>query len=272
MAFDSGDFPAYVSAAERRKRIAAAVRDLERRGIDAEPVVVEGRDLATTFWGRAWCEHVEGLADLATRLPRGRTYVRSGAVVDLRIEPGAVHARVCGTELYRATVRIRRLPRARWSAVRRASTGEIASLVDLLAGKLPDPVLRVLCDPERGVFPQSGEIALDCTCPDHARLCKHLAAVLYGIGARLDRAPELLFVLRGVDAAELVAAAGDAASRVASGEPREAAVPREALGEIFGIELEPAGAKLDLGELPSRSRRKRKRAGAPKAPRGARRS
>jgi uncharacterized Zn finger protein len=257
VAFEYGDFPAYVSAAERRKRIAAALRDLERRGIDAAPVAIEGRDIATTFWGRAWCAHVEGLADLATRLPRGRSYVRSGAVVDLKIGPGAVRARVCGTELYDATVRVRRLPRARWSAVRRASTGQIANLVDLLAGKLPDAVMQVLCDPERGVFPRSGEIALDCTCPDHARLCKHLAAVLYGIGARLDREPELLFVLRGVDASELIAAAGDAASRFASDAPREATMPREALGEIFGIELEPPGAKVDLGAPAQRARGKR---------------
>jgi uncharacterized Zn finger protein len=266
VAFEYGEFPAYVSAAERRKRIAAAVRDLERRGIDAAPVVIEGRDIAATFWGRAWCAHIEGLADLATRLPRGRSYVRSGAVVDLRIEPGAVHARVCGTELYDATVRIRRLPRARWAAVCRASTGEIASLVDLLAGKLPDAVLQVLCDPEGGVFPRSAEIELDCTCPDHARLCKHLAAVLYGIGARLDREPELLFVLRGVDAAELVDAAGAAASKVASAASREATLPRDALGEIFGIELEAARAKVRLGEPESPARAKRRgRAGATRA-------
>jgi uncharacterized Zn finger protein len=258
VAFDQGDYPGYVSAAERRKRIAAAVRDLERRGHDPAPVVVEGRDLATTFWGRAWCAHVEGLADLATRLPRGRSYVRSGAVVDLRIEPGVVRARVCGTELYDATVRIRRLPRARWDAVRRASTGQIANLVDLLAGKLPDAVMAVLSDPERGVFPRSDELDLDCTCPDDARLCKHLAAVLYGIGARLDREPELLFVLRGVDAAELVAEAGDAASRVATG---EAALPRAALGELFGIELEPAGAKIDLDPASAAARPTRRRRG-----------
>jgi uncharacterized Zn finger protein len=258
--FEDGEYPGYVSAAERRRRIAAALRELERRGVTPAPVTVEGRQIATTFWGRAWCDHVEGLADLATRLPRGRSYVRGGAVVDLRIEPGAVRARVCGTELYEATVRIARLPRARWAAVRRASTGRIANLVDLLSGTLPDAVLQVLCDRESGLFPGSGEIALECTCPDDARLCKHLAAVLYGIGARLDRAPELLFVLRGVDAAELVAAAGAAASRVASG---ESALPRERLGEIFGIELEPAGGEARPGApvAASGGRRRRRRRG-----------
>lgn len=268
VAFEHGDFPGYVSAAQRRKRIAAALRELERRGIDPAPVAIEGRDIATTFWGRAWCEHVEGLADLATRLPRGRSYVRSGAVLDLRIEPGAVHARVCGTEVYDATVGIRRLPRARWSAVRRASMGQIANLVDLLSGKLPDAVMRVLSDAQRGVFPRSGEIGLECSCPDDARLCKHLAAVLYGIGARLDREPELLFVLRGVDAAELIAAAGAAASRVASGKE---ALPREALAEIFGIELEPACAKVVLSEaVAARGGRRRKSKGRPLRRRGRR--
>jgi hypothetical protein len=260
VAFDQGDYPGYVSAAERQKRIAAALRDLERRGTEPAPVAIEGREIATTFWGRAWCQHVEGLADLATRLPRGRSYVRSGAVVDLRIEPGVVHALVCGTELYESTVTIRRLPRARWDAVRRASTGRIANLVDLLAGKLPDAVMQVLSDPERGIFPRTEEMSLACTCPDDARLCKHLAAVLYGIGARLDLGPELLFVLRGVDAAELVEEAGDAASRAAESGPGDPALPREALGEIFGIELEAAGAKVELpgpiGAAPRRLRRK----------------
>jgi hypothetical protein len=264
VAFEYGDYPSYVSAAERRKRIAAALRDLERRGLDPSPLELPGRHIATTFWGKAWCEHVEGLADLATRLPRGRSYARSGAVVDLRIEPGVVRARVCGTELYESTVRIARLPRARWQAVRRASTGRIANLVDLLAGKLPDAVMEVLSHPDDGVFPRSRELELDCSCPDGARLCKHLAAVLYGIGARLDREPELLFVLRGVDAEELVASAGDAASRMAGGSAvGAAALKREALGEIFGIELEETGVAVALPGAEGRGklaagRRKRK--------------
>jgi len=273
VAFEDGDYPGYVSAAERRRRIASALRDLERRGLDPAPVVIPGREIAATFWGRAWCEHVEGLADLATRLPRGRSYVRSGAVVDLRVEPGAVRARVCGTELYASTVRVARLPRARWDAVRRACTGRIASLVALLAGKLPDAAMEVLSDPERGVFPGSDELELGCTCPDGARLCKHLAAVLYGIGARLDREPELLFVLRGVDAEDLVAEAGDAASRVAGG-GAAAALPPGALAEIFGIELERAGAPVVLPAAPGprrsarpvRTIRRRRRRSRPDRP------
>jgi hypothetical protein len=260
VAFEHGDYPGYVSAAERRRRIAAAVRDLERRGHDPEPVEIPGREIATTFWGEAWCEHVEGLADLATRLPRGRSYARSGAVVDLRIEPGAVRARVCGTELYDATVSIRPLSRARWSAVRRASTGRIGDLVELLSGRLPEDVLRLLVDRERGLFPASEEIRLECSCPDDARLCKHLAAVLYGIGARLDRSPELLFVLRGVDAGELVAAAGAAAGK-AVGSAGGSALPRDALGEIFGIELDASG---DVALPPVRAREKRPRARRPR--------
>lgn len=259
MAFEDGPYPEYVSAAERRRRVELTVRALEREGRDPRPVRIEGRNIATTFWGEAWCAHVESLADLATRLPRGRSYARSGAVVDLKIAPGEVRALVAGTELYDARLRITPLAPARWEAVRRASTGRIANLVDLLAGKLPDAVMEVLSEPEHGVFPRSREIDLACTCPDDARLCKHLAAVLYGIGARLDREPELLFVLRGVDAAELVSAAGDAASRMAGGRPAEATLPRDALAGIFGIELEPADEAVDLEPRPKRRAGKRRR-------------
>jgi uncharacterized Zn finger protein len=267
VAYGDGPYPDYVSAAERRRRIERTVRALEREGRDPRPVRIEGRDIATTFWGKAWCAHVESLADLATRLPRGRSYARSGAVVDLKIAPGEVRALVSGTEVYEARVRVAPLAPARWEAVRRASTGRIANLVDLLAGKLPPAVLEVLChrDDGLGIFPATEELDLTCSCPDGARLCKHLAAVLYGIGARLDQSPELLFVLRGVDPEALVAAAGDAASSIAGAaahEERPGLRPQD-LAEIFGIELE-RGAPAALPPAPT----PRRKAPGPKAPRG----
>lgn len=265
MAYEGGDYPEYVSAAERRRRVERQVRELERAGLAPSPVRIEGRHLANTFWGKAWCDHIESHADLATRLPRGRSYVRCGAVVDLKITAGEVRARVSGTELYEARVRLAPLPPARWEAVRRACTGKIANLVDLLAGELSGPVMQVLCDREAGIFPATEELDLDCSCPDGAWLCKHLAAVLYGIGARLDHAPELLFVLRGVDAEELVAAAGHAAAAVAGGGARQgpAALRPEELAGIFGIELE-AGGRASLPPEPGAPSRRK--------PRGAKRT
>ena len=258
MAYGGGaPFPEYVSAAERRRRAERKLAALRREGRAPSPVVVEGRELATTFWGKAWCDHLESLADLATRLPRGRSYVRGGAVIDLRIARGEVRALVSGTEVYEVLVRVVALAARRWRAVRAACAGRIATVVELLAGQLSSAVMAVLCDRERGIFPAARELDLDCSCPDHARLCKHLAAVLYGVCARLDRAPELLFTLRGVDLAELVADAATAGA-LAGDTPGRAALPRERLGEIFGIELEPPAARSprERSETRPRSRRR----------------
>lgn len=270
----SGDaYPEYVSAAERRRRAERKVEELRREGRAPSPVLVEGRELATTFWGKAWCDHLESLADLATRLPRGRSYVRNGSVIDLEISRGEVRALVSGTDVYRSVVRIRPLDAARWRDVRRACAGRIATVVELLAGELSSSVMAVLCDRERGIFPGARELELECSCPDQARLCKHLAAVLYGVGARLDRAPELLFTLRGVDLAELVADAAGAGA-LAGAAPAEAALPRERLGELFGIELEVADEEPGTGERGTAGgprRKRRKRLGPRAGPRSRRR-
>ena len=203
-----GGFPEYVPVAERRKRAARKLAQLRKKGHDPKPVQIDGRAIATTFWGKAWCDHLESHADLANRLPRGRTYVRNGSVIDLQIAEGEVRALVSGSEIYEVKVRIQPLAAARWKAVRRECAGQIGTVVELLAGKFSSAVMEVLCHRQKGLFPGTRELAMSCSCPDGAWLCKHLAAVLYGVGARLDHAPELLFTLRGVDGAELVAAAG----------------------------------------------------------------
>ena len=239
--YDSG-FAPYVSVAERRKRAARKLAQLRKKGHDPKPVQIDGRAIATTFWGKAWCDHLESHADLANRLPRGRTYVRNGSVIDLEISEGEVRALVSGSEIYEVKVRIQPLVAARWKAVRRECAGQIGTVVELLAGRFSSAVMEVLCHGQKGLFPGTREVAMSCSCPDGAWLCKHLAAVLYGVGARLDHAPELLFTLRGVDGAELVAAAGKSGT-LASAAPAEGAMGKEHLAEIFGIEMEaPAPA------------------------------
>jgi SWIM zinc finger len=264
VAFEDGDrFPEYVTAAERRRRAELARKRLVRQGIVPQPVVLEGRDLATTFWGKAWCDQLESLADLATRLPRGRAYARNGSVVHLAVTRGLVSAFVSGTDLYESEVRIRPLSPARWRAVRRACAGRIATVVELLSGRLSSAVMEVLCDRERGLFPTSAELDLRCSCPDAARLCKHLAAVLYGVGARLDEAPELLFTLRGVEVADLVEDASAAGTLAAGAPPGAALVADDRLAEIFGIELESGPARRrgrgTQPEAPARRRRRGRR-------------
>jgi uncharacterized Zn finger protein len=253
------EFPAYVSVAERRKRAARKLAQLRKKGHAPAPIVLEPRGaIAKTFWGKAWCDHLESYADYASRLPRGRSYVRNGSVIDLQIATGEVRALVSGSEIYEATIAVTPLAAARWKAVRKDCAGQIGTVVELLSGKLSRAVMENLCHRERGLFPGGREIEMRCSCPDGAWLCKHLAAVLYGVGARLDASPELLFTLRGVDGAELVAAAGDAGALVAAPMPGEVGIASGDLADIFGIELEPAAA-------PSTPKPGRRRGAAAKA-------
>ena len=231
-----GGYAPYVSAEERRRRAAAEMDKLRRAGHPVSPVVIEGRAIAKSFWGKAWCENLEGYADFASRLERGRTYARNGSVVDLQIAAGKVQARVAGSELYRTTVTVTEVPAARWDALRRDCAGGIDSLVELLQGRLSKAVMERICRREGGLFPAPREIAFDCSCPDMASMCKHVAAVLYGIGARLDHAPELLFTLRAVDHGELIA--GVAQQVPLAKAPTRARVLKDAdLAALFGLDL-----------------------------------
>jgi uncharacterized Zn finger protein len=223
-----------VTVAERRAQAEQRLAELRKRGQEINPVVIRGRAIATTFWGKAWCQNLESYGDFANRLPRGRTYARNGSVVDLQIEPGRLRALVSGSSLYTAEVEIRPMEADRWKRLAGECAGKIDSVVELLSGRLSEGVMEILCGRERGLFPSTQEISLSCSCPDGARLCKHLAAVLYGVGARLDHQPELLFVLRGVDQVDLVSRATNAVGRADAGGGLEG----ESLSELFGIEIE----------------------------------
>ena len=225
------------SAADRRADAARAIQDAARRGQAMSPVAIAGRTIAHTFWGKAWCDNLERYRDFAYRLERGRSYVRSGSVIDLRIAAGAIAARVAGSSLYDVAIEIDPVGRDAWRSIQRDCSGGIGSRIDLLAGKLSQPVMARLCADRTGLFPAPSAIRFRCSCPDIARMCKHVAAAMYGIGARLDHAPELLFTLRRVSLDELLAAAvselpaAPAAARVLAG---------DGLGALFGIELADA--------------------------------
>ncbi|MCY3845022.1 MAG: SWIM zinc finger family protein [Acidobacteria bacterium] len=231
-------YPRYVPVGVRRARALRERLSLRSRGVEVQPVDIRGRVIARSFWGRRWCEHLESFSDFENRLPRGRTYVRNGAVYHLAIAPGEVEARVAGSDLYRVTVGIRTLGRPAWKAIKAACAGQIGSVLELLQGRLSDHVMEVVTDRDTGLFPKPGEMDLACDCPDRATMCKHVAAVLYGVGSRLDGRPELLFRLRGVDEAELIAADLTLPGGTATADTLEDGD----LGDIFGIELdaEPA--------------------------------
>src|SRR5215212_3227789 len=198
----------YVPVAEKRRQAERKLATLKKQHRSVTPVTIEGRTIAKSFWGKSWCMNLERYSDYENRLARGRTYLRSGLVVDLQIKKGEIAAMVAGSSLYKVKIAITPVPAGRWNAICRDCAGTIDSLVELLQGRLAKSVMDRVCREGDGLFPAPKEIKLSCSCPDWADMCKHVAAVLYGIGARLDRSPELLFVLRGVDQTELIAGAG----------------------------------------------------------------
>jgi uncharacterized Zn finger protein len=233
----------YVSVAARRIHALREMERLRKKGHPVSPVTVRGRVIAQTFWGRSWCENLERYSDYVNRLPRGRTYVRNGSVVDLQIKPGRVEARVSGSSLYTVRVDVSSVPKARWSTICKDCAGGIDSLVELLQGHLSKGVMQRICQERTGLFPSPQEIEFDCSCPDWASMCKHVAAVLYGVGARLDERPELLFALRKVDQKDLIARAGKNVPLTQKG-PAAAKVldAKENLSDVFGIELAESAA------------------------------
>jgi uncharacterized Zn finger protein len=202
--FDAA-WPPYVPVAERRKQAAREVEKLRKKGHPVAPVILEGRTIARTFWGKAWCDNLESYRDFDNRLPRGRTYVRNGAVIDLQISALEIKAVVSGSSIYKVSVSITALAPTLWRSICTDCAGGIDSLVELLQGRFSKGVMERICRQDEGLFPKPSDIRFSCTCPDGASMCKHVAAVLYGVGARLDETPELLFRLRAVDEKDLVA-------------------------------------------------------------------
>jgi uncharacterized Zn finger protein len=232
----------YVPVAKRRKNAALRVQELAKKGNTVSPVIIEGRTIAKTFWGRSWCENLERYSDYGNRLPRGRTYVRNGSVVDLEIARGEIVARVSGTDVYTVRINIAPVPPAAWKSLRKDCADSIDSVVELLQGRVSKGVMERVCQPGKGLFPAPKEIKLSCSCPDWADMCKHVAAALYGVGARLDASPELLFTLRGVDHTEMVARAGEVGGLAKKPASAKRILAGGDLGAIFGLDMAEPGS------------------------------
>jgi uncharacterized Zn finger protein len=253
----------YVPVAARRQKAAKTAARLAKKGQALSPVTASRGAIAKSFWGNAWCENLERYSDYSNRLPRGRTYLRNGSVIDLKIQAGEVTAQVMGSSLYRIKIKISQVVRAHWQGIARDCAQSIDTLVELLQGKLSASVMERITRPGTGLFPSPKEIGFSCSCPDSAAMCKHIAAALYGIGARLDLEPELLFGLRNVDAKELIARAGEG-DVLPQGAPRAARIlDSSKLADVFGIDL--PGLVLNPAGQPSASNTvKRKRPSSPR--------
>ncbi len=199
-------FPPYVSVAEKKAKADKQIEKLKKKNPDLAPVLIEGRTIAASWWGKAWNANLESYADYANRIGRGRSYVRNHAVLDLQILPGKVEALVqgSGSAPYRIGVAIDALDKKRWKNLTDLCNHRIGSIEELIDGKFPRELEQVFTDKSYGLFPAPKEIHFSCSCPDYAYMCKHVAAVLYGIGARLDQSPLLFFTLRNVDVQDLI--------------------------------------------------------------------
>ena len=227
----------YVPVAERRRKAEKKLVKLKRKSQSVSPVMIVGRAIAKSFWGKSWCTNLERYSDYENRLPRGRTYVRNGSVVDLQLAKGKVSAMVSGSDLYTVTITIAPVTATRWKAICRDCAGTIDSLVELLRGRLSKGVMDRVCREDDGLFPTPKEIKLSCSCPDWADMCKHVAAVLYGVGARLDEKPALLFELRGVDKNQLLANAGPKLSLQKAVPATTKVLDDGDVAALFGLEM-----------------------------------
>src|SRR6266581_5200369 len=255
----------YVPVVEKRRQAQRKLAKLRRQGQSFAPVTIEGRTIAKTFWGKSWCANLERYSDYATRIPRGRTYVRNGSVLDLQIAKGEIVAMVAGSSLYKIKITIAPVKEAHWKAICRDCAGAIDSLVELLQGRMAKGIMDRVCREGDGLFPPPAEIKLSCSCPDWADMCKHVAAALYGVGARLDEKPQLLFVLRGVDEGDLFAGSGEGMS-LSKAAPSAANVLDDSdVAALFGLEMaDTGGSKASDGPKmgPSHASKASKSAGA----------
>lgn len=238
--YDYGGWAPYIPVAQRQRQAKQKVAALNKKGHSCQPITIEGRAIVKSFWGKAWCDNLESYSDFANRLPRGRTYVRNGSVIDLRIEIGKVKALVSGSDLYSVEIGVQPLTATRWGAIIKECSGKVASVIELLQGRLSNAVMETVTRRGDGLFPLPRQISLCCSCPDAASMCKHVAAVLYGVGARLDNEPELLFLLRHVEPQDLIRQAGNVPTMAHS--DTQGALDSTDLSALFGIDLDDVSA------------------------------
>jgi uncharacterized Zn finger protein len=248
MAWFNGRFPVSMTVAERKAKALRAAEKLGRKQ-SLDPVVIEG-PLAVTWWGKAWNHNLEGYADYSNRLPRGRSYARHGSVIDLRVEAGLISARVQGSQSrpYEVKISIVAMDANARALLIEACAGKLDSAEALLGGRFPEDMTRLLTAEKMGLFPQPRGIRFSCSCPDSANLCKHVAATLYGVGARLDRDPALFFLLRKIELEDLVSQAvkEETQKLLQAKGTGESVLMDEGDGELaalFGIDLNAAGEK-----------------------------
>lgn len=236
-------FPRYVSVGEKQQKAKKKLEQLKKKNKDIKPVILAGNTLAKTWWGKAWNKNLEGYADYSNRIGRGRSYVRCGSVLDLQIREGMITSLVQGSDSspYSIEITINTLERNIWEEVKDFCKGKLDSLQELLMGKFPKTLDELFTTHGKGLFPSPKEIKFDCSCPDWASMCKHIAATLYGVGARLDDDPNLFFLLRKIEICDLISeTVKDKTEELLTRAKRKSSriIEDQDLSSVFGIEMD----------------------------------
>ncbi|MGE3539145.1 MAG: hypothetical protein AB7N91_17160 [Candidatus Tectimicrobiota bacterium] len=247
------DYPAYVPVAERRARAERKLRQLQKTQPHLKPVRLTGQSLATTWWGKSWNTNLERYADYSNRIDRGRSYVRHHCVLDLQLTAGRITALVQGSRAqpYKVVIKVDPLQASHWATIRAACAGSFDSLRELLAGTFPQALKDLFFAQGSGLFPAPRDIHFDCSCPDWASMCKHVAAALYGVGSRLDDDPGLFFTLRGINIDEIIAQTVTDTTETLlrkAAAPGSNILPDVDLGDVFGLQFDASA--LPVPPLP----------------------
>jgi uncharacterized Zn finger protein len=240
--YDYG-FPRYVSVGEKKAKAAKKLAQLKKKNKDINPIILNGSKLTNTWWGKAWNKNLESYADYSNRIGRGRSYVRHGAVLDLKIQAGKITALVQGSTSrpYSIEIDIKSIPKAKWNKIIKACQGQLTSVAKLIDGKFPKELQEIFTEKGSGLFPKPSEINFDCSCPDWASMCKHVATALYGIGSRLDEDPSLFFTLRKLKMDDLVSeVAKDISKNMLSKAKKKISrvIDDSDVSKMFGIDMD----------------------------------
>lgn len=246
-----GGFPEYIPVAEKRKRAEKTIEKLKKKNPNISPVIIEGRNIAKTWWGKSWNDNLESYSDYSNRIGRGRSYVRNGAVLDLKINIGNISALVQGSakKPYEVEINIKSISKEIWDRIAKECAGKIDSLEEIMEGKFPKAMSELFTAKGKGLFPTPKEITMECSCPDWATMCKHIAAVLYGVGARLDDNPALFFTLRNVSIDDLIKETVNKKSQQLlekSGVKSHRILDDTDILDMFGIQMETNEKKVEI--------------------------
>ena len=238
--WDTGTVYSQPTVAELEARAKQSSEKAAKKKLIYEPIKpFTRRQICTSWWGKAWCENLERYADFESRLDRGKRYVKNGTVLDLKIKKGRVEAKVQGTRKtpYKVEIRISPLSEEKCGEIIEQCGRRIENMESLIKGEFPLD-LKELFLAKDGLFPKPKEISFNCSCPDWALMCKHVAAAMYGIGVRLDENPFYFFELRGIDADKFIGVALESKveSMLANADRDSERIIRDAdLTGLFGV-------------------------------------